>query len=240
MKTPFTIKNFITLVFIGLIILISFYIYQKSKGASDTNIFSRIYKNDKWTKGSGPGSTIENTVEYRKLLQDYFNDHRFRTIIDLGCGDFQFMKLINIPSNKTYKGIDVVHEVIEEDKKLYGKENVQFYFINDLYDIKQGDKLFRGDLLIIKDVLMHLPNAKVQYFIDKILPNFKYALITDTVIPNDNMNKDILTGQWRPVDITAPPFNLENVVTIMDYEKATNREKYWWKKRVYFYTNPRL
>jgi hypothetical protein len=38
-----------------------------------------------------------------------------------------------------------------------------------------------GDLLLIKDVLQHLSNHSVQEFLEKVLPRYRYALITNDI-----------------------------------------------------------
>lgn len=194
---------------------------------TEENIFSKIYATDFWTQGSGPGSTKENTVEYRKMLQQYFDDPKYKTYIDLGCGDWQIMRLLNIPKEKIYKGYDIVKSVIDENHKKFSKDNVTFYHSVNIDDIDSGD------FLIIKDVLMHWPNKRVQYFIDNVLPKFKYALITEAYDPV-MQNTNIIFGEWRPVDLTAHPFNVKTIKHIGSYEVPEV------VKKIYFYTNPNI
>ncbi|WP_342269643.1 hypothetical protein [Rickettsia endosymbiont of Orchestes rusci] len=230
MRINHNIKNLILLLFIiaGMLIIL------ERKSFTEKEIFTYIYDNDKWGKGSGPGSYEENTEVYRKLLQEYFNDSRFKTIIDYGCGDFQIMELINVPDNKIYKGVDVVKKVIENNKKLYGKDNIQFSQIEDFDQLKDNGLLI-GDLLIVKDVFIHWPNNKIQNFLDTILPNFNYALITHD-IAEECFNKDIQLGGFRPLDIGVSPFNFQNLTVIKEY----GTQETGGKKRVYLYTNPRF
>lgn len=199
--------------------------YYKKLFVSEEEVFSNIYATDFWTNGSGPGSAKEHTVEYREILQRYFNDTKYQTYVDLGCGDWQIMSLIKIPKEKTYTGYDIVKTVIDNNKKKFSKNNVSFYHTREIDDIEAGD------LLIVKDVLMHWPNKKVEYFIDHILPKFKYALITegdDPIIKNKNIN----FGEWRPVDLTSSPFNASDIEHIYTYEAHGG------VKKIYFYTNP--
>lgn len=148
------------------------------------------------------------------------------------------MKLINIHKDKIYQGIDIVSKVIEDNQTLYAKPNVQFYHINDIFSNKPENPILKGDLLIIKDVLMHWPNNKIQYFLEKILPMFKYALITNDYMDenedHEEINKDIKVGQWRPLDIIALPFNLKNVKLVLKYQNRGGN------KKVYLYQNPNL
>jgi len=196
---------------------------------NDQQIFSNIYKNDIWFGGSGAGSDPKYAMPYLKLLQEYFNDTRFGKIVDLGCGDWQLMKRISIPRRKSYVGYDVVQQVIDENNKKFAKPNVQFIAISGLKEIEN----IKGDLLIAKDVLAHWPNSQVQYFLAKILPNYKYALITHDVSNRfgDKSNIEIKLGDYRPIDITSAPFNLKNTTVVLEYDSLG------YNKVVLFYTN---
>jgi hypothetical protein len=200
--------------------------YDKVK-IEEERIFSEIYDTNFWTNGSGPGSHKNNTIEYREILQEYFDDKRFKTYTDLGCGDWQIMKLINIPDNKIYKGYDIAKTVIDTNNLDYKKENISFYHINNI------DLIESADLLIIKDVMIHWTNERVLYFINNILPKFKYAIFTEDYCTDSNiLNADINFGQFRCIDITQPTFNSKSCKVISEYK--TNS----WNKRVYLYTNP--
>lgn len=62
----------------------------------------------------------------------------------------------------------------------------------------------KGDLLITKDVMQHWPNSQGRYYIDKILPNFKYALVTNDISRNTVRN-DISPGGWQLIPISWVP-----------------------------------
>ena len=112
--------------------------------------------------------------------------------------------------------------------------SVKFNLINDLRDLKLGSELLQdADLLIVKDILIHQPNEDIHYFINNILPNVKFALITNDYTDNDVRNQDIAVGNFRPVDLTYPPFNLKQMELVLQY---VYYEVYF--KRVYLYTNP--
>ncbi len=206
---------------------------------NDEKIFTYIYDNQIWQKGSGTGSYKEYTEEYRKILQEYFYDPKFHTIVDYGCGDCQIMELIDIPSDKVYIGLDVVKSVIENDKKLFAKDedNVRFYKI-DNFDKIDDLNLLSGDLLIVKDVFIHWPNAKIQKFLDTVLPNFKYALITNDSL-KEKFTRDIQLGHFRAVDITKEPFRFnKNIKLIKEYSYYSTEYNLDIPKTIYLYTNP--
>lgn len=204
---------------------------------NDEKIFTHIYDNQIWQKGSGTGSYKEYTEEYRKILQEYFYDPKFHTIVDYGCGDFQIIRLIDIPSDKVYIGLDVVKSVIENDKKLFSKDNVRFYKIDD-FDKMEDLNLLSGDLLIVKDVFIHWPNAKIQKFLDTVLPNFKYSLITNDSL-KEEFTRDIQLGNFRAIDITKEPFNFnKNIRLIKEYSYYSTEYNQDIPKTIYLYTNP--
>jgi len=225
-------KTSFIIIAILLVLPLSYIVYKKYKSTYDYSTFSAIYEGNIWTEGSGPGSNPKNATAYLTILQDFFNDPKIKTYYDLGCGDWQLMELVNMPPNKEYFGFDVVSSVIEGDRKKYKKANVHFQTISGFSDFKNK----KGDLLIVKDVLMHLPNILIHYFIDNILPNFKYALITHDIsgIKTEN-NKNIEIGQWRPLDLEAEPFSLKDLKILTDYSAHDIKTK-----RVYLYVNEAL
>lgn len=93
------------------------------------DVFSSIYSRNVWGVGSGHGSLKENTREYRKILSSFFNNSDITTFVDLGCGDWQFMKYVQIPSDKVYLGVDVVKDLIVHHNQEYSKDNVKFRHI---------------------------------------------------------------------------------------------------------------
>lgn len=56
-----------------------------------------------------------------------------------------------------------------------------------------------GDLLISKDVLHHWPNEYIEYFFDKIVPNFKYVFLTNDY-SNYTKRPDINFSQYAPIN----------------------------------------
>ena len=172
--------------------------------------FDDVYKKAAWGVNpeghgsSGGGSTMKNTVIYRAFLQQFMEDKGVKSVVDAGCGDWEFSQSMNW-DGIDYKGYDIVDSVIEEDKKKYAKPNIQFFAANIV-----AENLPPADLLLCKQVLQHLPLADVKTFLQQ-LPKYKHVLITDSVEPDSFSadNRDIAPGDFRPLDITAPPFNVK-------------------------------
>ena len=171
-------------------------------------IFSNIYKYNLWGFGSGTGSLKFNNQKYIDFMNDFLKNHTdVSSIIDLGCGDWQLHKHINL-NNQQYLGIDIVEKVIKVNKKKYGKPKINFLCNNFL-----EDKIPNADLIIVKDVLQHLSDDNIKAFLNNIKNvKYKYLLITNF---NNHKNKDIKTGQFRPLCLCNEPFYFRKPLEII-------------------------
>jgi SAM-dependent methyltransferase len=182
---------------------------QPSTTASTEKVFTGIYDHATWgtnTSGkgnSGTGSTIDSTIVYTTYLQRFMKEHGIKSVIDAGCGDWEFSSTIDW-TGIDYKGYDIVASVIADDTKKYGTPTIQF-FVGNILD----PKLPAADLLVSKDVLQHLPNADVKVFLEQ-LPKYKHVLLTNgtdwRTLTADNV--DIALGDYRVLDLTRPPFGI--------------------------------
>lgn len=172
-------------------------------------IFSNIYHQKLWGANaqgagcSGSGSTLETTQEYRSLLELFLEVFEIKTVVDLGCGDWEFSRVIPW-GTIDYKGFDVVASVIERNIQKYSKNRISFAVL----DATQ-EELPTADLLICKDVLQHLSNFDVAKIVTQF-KKYKYCIITNDVYAHtlSSDNSDIIRGDYRPLDITAAPFNV--------------------------------
>jgi SAM-dependent methyltransferase len=192
-------------------------------------IFSQIYEKNLWGNGSGWGSLEINTRSYREFLQKFLFENSIKSVVDLGCGDWQIAKLMNW-DGISYLGIDVVESVINENKKSFSNTNIEFQCL----DVIQEKQLPKADLIIIKDVIQHWPNEEILKFLPK-LSSYKYALITNCALGN-NINGDINFGYFRPLDLCAPPFNC-NCKKVFSFPNKVAQSN--WEKVVYLFQSAR-
>jgi glycosyltransferase involved in cell wall biosynthesis len=161
-------------------------------------LFEQFYAKKIWGGGSGESANPEFTKDYRLFLQNFLRQHNVRSVLDLGCGDWQFSRLMDW-SGIEYTGIDAAQPVIESNQKNYAANNLRFI---------QGDinkmALPQADLAIIKDVLQHWSNAAILKLIPK-LRNFPFVLLVNDF---QSRNIDCQNGDWRRLNLNAPPFNL--------------------------------
>ena len=188
-------------------------IYFEYKGLSIEQIFSKIYKDSSWNKNSlnfnsGPGSHNKKLVApYVKFVNLFLLDKKLKSIIDLGCGDFNVGKNIYKNVNKYY-AFDIVADLIKTNKKKFNDKKIIFECKNFI-----DETLPKADVVIIRQVLQHLDNKSIIKILDKIKP-YKYAIITEHIpktIFTPNIDKNIgLTTRLEfnsGINIEIDPFN---------------------------------
>lgn len=199
-------SKIITLFFMQILTGISILLGNNSQVET---IFTTIYDQGVWATNdqgegtSGLGSIAKNVHPYMAFLQNFLDQNEIKSVVDVGCGDWQLSKQINW-HNALYIGIDTVKKVVEKNQILFGNPLTVFIHGNAL----EMD-LPPADLLICKDVLQHLSNQQIQEFILQF-SKFKYCLITNDVDMDtlSSSNAEINTGWWHTLDLTKPPFNV--------------------------------
>jgi SAM-dependent methyltransferase len=158
------------------------------------NIFDRIYLTDEWNGGSGPGSHPSNTAKYVKFLNSFIRENSIKSILDIGCGDWQLMSMVDL-SGVRYKGIDVspVATSLARSKAPAGA---------DISNENIENIIESFDLVHIKDVLQHLEFSECRRILEIISSRHKSALVVNEHPPASN---DIKNGQYRPLSIVSEP-----------------------------------
>lgn len=177
---------------------------------SNGSVFSKIYEGGIWGKDtngigtSGSGSSPHNAKIYIDFLRNFLKKNEITSVVDVGCGDWQLAKVIDWAGIE-YLGIDVVESIIEKNVKNFSSENISFLLADAVdYDLPSAD------LLICKDVLQHLTFKDIFAIIPQF-SKFKYCLIINDVDLKEctYTNTDIERGDFRPLNLSAPPFNMD-------------------------------
>jgi hypothetical protein len=166
--------------------------------------FTRLFETRGWLEAetaSGRGSSLVGTESIRRELPALFADLGIRTVTDAGCGDFHWFSQLGVELER-YVGIEVVEELARCNQERHGTAARRFVALDIL-----RDPLPRADLILCRDVLVHLKNAQVV----AALRNFRrsgsrYLLATTFTEPHPNA--DVPLGGWRPVNLELPPFGL--------------------------------
>lgn len=175
-------------------------------GGSPKDRFTAIYNNNLWgskESASGPGSDLSYTANLRESLPAIFEKYSIRTILDTPCGDFNWMKVVlKDHPDLRYFGGDIVEELINRNNALFSGTQISFGVI----DITK-DTLPDADLMIVRDCLFHLSYADINSFLGNLSrSNIKYLLTTTHTFDQPHRNTDIVTGDFRFIDIFSEPF----------------------------------
>jgi len=172
--------------------------------------FSAIYENQVWLNGrtrgskSGSGSELTSTENVRRCLGDLLKSLGTRTLLDIGCGDFTWMKELYFPFN--YIGIDIVPSVVAANKALYASERRAFSQL----DATQ-DPLPEADTILCREVMFHLSFHDIW----RLLENIRRSRCTYLIATNDDglrYNADILSGDFRMLNLFKSPLLFPNPV----------------------------
>jgi hypothetical protein len=216
--------------------------------------FTNIYENNGFgseESKSGPGSTLEETKILREKIKDLVKEKNIKSVVDIPCGDFNWMKEI-VSSFESYIGGDIVEGAIKINIENYGGLNTKFIEFDLI-----NDKIPDADLLIVRDVIGHLPLSDGEKVIKNILKsNCKYLLSTTWAKktkdgwkkcdPNEvhRENEGVDYGRFYPVNLMSFPFNfpeanvyLEEDVRVDNYENGIRKTLGLWdieKLKEYF------
>lgn len=189
---------------------------------SPQQVFDEIYHRNLWNDResvSGPGSRLDRTDKIRRALPSLIDQYQIRSLLDIPCGDFNWMKLLSLDIE--YTGADIVPDLIRQNQANYQADKRKFVVLNLL-----EDSLPSADLILCRDCLVHFSGADVKKALRTIKASgSKYLLAT--TFPERTYNQEIVTGEWRPVNLCLPPFNLPPPVAYIDdsYESPNYFDK---------------
>ena len=86
------------------------------------DVFTRIYESNLWSgrsSKSGQGSDGGQTGEVAAALKRLVSAYGVRVLLDLPCGDFNWMKSVDLDIDR-YIGGDIVPEIIALNRKMHG------------------------------------------------------------------------------------------------------------------------
>ena len=178
---------------------------------SPRSVFEAIYERNAW-KGtesvSGLGSDHQQTSRVAAELPRVLQEINAKSLLDIPCGDFYWMKDVDLTGIQ-YTGADIVLDLVEGNKKY---ENESRTFIHcDL----MTSRLPSAEVIFCRDCLVHFSNEHVWQTLRNIAQSDARYLITTTFTQRAN-KKSIVTGQWRPLNLQASPFNLPAPLNLID------------------------
>ena len=187
-------------------------------------VFSDVYANNGW--GRAPDgrpfysdSPAQLTEPIRAVVSDFIKARSIRSVVDLGCGDFELASGIDM-HGATYVGVDIVPDLIAWNRIHFKRPDRQF----EVVDIVE-DALPDGELCMIHTVLYILSEQDARRVLAK-LGKYRYVIATDGQphIPEEaRQNIDKKTDKYTRHDyynngfyLELPPYNL-NLEVLLEH-----------------------
>jgi hypothetical protein len=178
-------------------------------------VFTEIYVKQKWGNEesvSGPGSKLARTKTLRLVLPPLLEQIKCDTLLDIPCGDFNWMKTLDL--EVTYKGADIVEALVQSNQILYRNDKISFQHLDLLHD-----SLPKADVVLCRDCFVHFSFHHIFKALHNIRASGAKYLLTSTFTQRAR-NHDILTGEWRAINLQKPPFNFPAPLALIDETAA--------------------
>jgi hypothetical protein len=135
-------------------------------------------------------------------------EFEIRSMLDLPCGDFYWMKHVDL-QGIDYIGADIVSELITRNKQ-FESPHVSFEPLDLL-----SSRLPKVDMIFCRDCLVHLSFKDVFVALENIVRSGSGLLLT-TTFPRHRRNYDIRTGGWRTLNLELAPFGLPKPLRVLE------------------------
>ena len=188
-------------------------------GKSPQEIFRLIMEGNTWIGEeslSGTGSSLEQASVLIAQLPELFRKLGIRTLLDIPCGDFNWMQKVDLGAVQ-YTGADIVSELVVANKQRYQRKNLTF-LQQDLIN----DELGAFDMVFCRDCLVHLSFTDIFSALENIKRSGSKYFMT-TTFPGEETNANIDTGGWRPLNLAKPPFQFPPPLYLLN-EQCTEME----------------
>jgi hypothetical protein len=168
------------------------------------NVFTHIHDSNSWGSNeskSGIGSTLEQTAVLRPELEKLIAQFGIKTMLDIPCGDFNWMQHVNL-TGVNYTGADIVEKLVKKNNATYGTNSISFRNI----DLILEKNIPKVDLIFCRDCLVHLDYRSIFKAIANLKNSGSKYLLT-TSFPSRDKNQNIEIGGWRTLNFEKAPFN---------------------------------
>ena len=117
-KISYFLRKFFSLSFIKFFLNENFLRRKIFKYIFDSGYWLDYNINNNQSR-SGKGSNINRALFLKESLKTFFKKNKIKNIVDIGCGDFNWMNsLLKEIDYDTYLGIDIVESLIKKIIKI--------------------------------------------------------------------------------------------------------------------------
>ncbi|MFF3855558.1 methyltransferase [Micromonospora sp. NPDC002575] len=168
-------------------------------------VFAEIYDRGIWLTEenadclSGAGSSLRSTAQLREALPALLTRLGATSLLDLGCGDFTWMRHVDL--GVPYVGVDIVPGVVEANRRQHATPQRTFHCLDAV-----SEPLPAADAVLCREVLFHLSLADARRVLDNVGESGARYLIA-TTDEATGFNSDIKTGDFRVLNLRRRPFS---------------------------------
>jgi len=164
--------------------------------------FRLAYRDNLWRGAetpSGAGSSTDQTRVIAAALPRLCATYGVGSLLDIPCGSFNWMADVDLRGIR-YTGGDIVPEIVADATRRDGRRGRRFLVL----DLTRSP-LPAADLLLCRDCFVHLSYSDITRAVANIRKSDIEYLLT-TTFRAESAFRDIVTGDWRPLNLEAPPF----------------------------------
>ncbi|MGZ2749803.1 class I SAM-dependent methyltransferase [Burkholderia stagnalis] len=178
-----------------------------------SEFFTKIYKNNMWADGesrSGQGSAQWFTKKLADGLPDALRKLGVSRLLDVPCGDFNWMQTVNL-TGVDYIGGDIVPEMIEANNAAYGLPSRRFMVLDIVTDMMPS-----ADMIFMRDCFIHFSNglifkslrnivrSDIRYLCLGTLPLRLYPQIANVDLERTQHGVNF---EYRPIQFESAPYS---------------------------------
>jgi hypothetical protein len=150
-------------------------------------------------------------------------DLKVRTLLDVPCGDLNWMKHVELGA-VDYIGADIVPELVAENERRFAGTRSPG---GTRYSFRQLDLVTepvpRADLVLCRDCPVHISHRNVAKALRNIIASGSDFLLTTTFVERTE-NTDIIIG-WYPINLQLPPFSWPAPIMLIDEGSSEQADK---------------
>lgn len=188
------------------------YFFYRVKRKNNEEIFTEIFRKNVWggkESVSGRGSDSAQTETIIRQLPLIWEKYEVKSLLDIPCGDFNWMRHVDL-GKVDYLGADIIPELVAKNSAQYERDGVHFKQLDVIRDQIPG-----LDLILCRDCLVHLSFDQIFSALNNICRSGSRYLLA-TTFTDRRENRDIVTGDWRPLNLEAFPFELPAPIELIN------------------------
>jgi hypothetical protein len=200
------------------------------KKAERHTFFTKVHDQNLWAgkeSRSGQGSDKTAANEMINALHEVLRSLKVASLLDVPCGDFNWMKEVDLGST-TYIGGDIVEDIVTHNNEIYASPLRRFEIIDIV-----TDALPAADMIFVRDCFIHFTNDLIMTALQNIVRSrIRYVCLTHDLshhrYPNrHNIELDRarsgVNSEFRPNDFELPPFSFPAPIEVIPDGTAWNQ-----------------